>query len=189
MGTTVPLEWRFELESSAALTIDEFGDRLDAPNVDGQFAAYSEGGRQADLDEVIDAAEPIGYYANYAIYRMRPEFGSTELFSMLHFFKSPYLRPNEETGAPQVVDPAEVPGNRSAPKQPLPLPERPRRIALHSHTVDVVHGGGGTDAPAQESPLILVRGDGKVGSSVSAGAGPVIGARDDGWLRPSPVAG
>ena len=103
-GKKVPLEWRFELESGGALTIDELGDRLAATSVDGQFAAYS-AGREADLDQVIDPSGPIGYYGNYAIYHMRPEFGSEDLFSMLHFFKSPYLRPNPETGEPEVDDP------------------------------------------------------------------------------------
>ena len=39
---------------------------------------------------------------------MRPEFGSEDLFSMLHFFKSPYLRPHPKTGEPQVADPVEM---------------------------------------------------------------------------------
>jgi hypothetical protein len=106
-GKKVPLEWRFELESGRALTIDELGDRLTAPNVDGQFATYSTG-REVDLDQVIDPAGPIGYYGNYAIYHMRPEFGSEDLFAMLHFFKSPYLRPNPGTGEPEVEDPVQI---------------------------------------------------------------------------------
>ncbi|HET9003258.1 MAG TPA: hypothetical protein VFN39_04560, partial [Gemmatimonadaceae bacterium] len=104
-GRKVPLEWRFELESSGALTIEELCDRLDAPNVNGQFAAYSTG-REAELDQVIDPAGPVGYYGNYAIYQMRPEFAGGELFSMLHFFKSPWLRPNRVTGEAEVADPA-----------------------------------------------------------------------------------
>ena len=106
-GKKVPLEWRFELESGPTLTIDELGDRLAATNVDGQFAAYS-AGREADLDQVIDPAGPIGYYGNCAVYQMRSEFGSGDLFSMLHFFKSPYLRPNPETGEPEVEDPVQI---------------------------------------------------------------------------------
>ena len=101
-GKKVPLEWRFELESGGALTIDALGERLSAPSVDGLFAAYSTG-RQADLDQVIDPAGPLGYYGNYAIYQMRPEFGSADLFSMLHFFKSPFLRVDPETGAADVA--------------------------------------------------------------------------------------
>ncbi|HEU4996919.1 MAG TPA: hypothetical protein VFT29_19010 [Gemmatimonadaceae bacterium] len=101
-GKKVPLEWRFELETGAALTIDELCDRLSATHVDGQFAAYS-GGREADLDEVIDPS-PIGYYGNYCIYRMRPEFGGGDLFSMLHFFKSPYLRITPKIVEPEVED-------------------------------------------------------------------------------------
>ena len=106
-GKKVPLQWRFELESAGSLTIDDLGDRLAATTVDGQFATYS-GGRDAELDEVIDPAGPLGYYANYAIYRMRPEFGGEDLFSMLHFFKSGYLRPNPETGEPEVEDPVQI---------------------------------------------------------------------------------
>ena len=100
----VPLEWRFELESGGALTIDALGDRLAATNVDGQFTTYA-GGRDAYLDQLIDPARPIGYYANYAIYRMRPEFGSSDAFAMLHFFKSPYLRFDADAAAPVVDDP------------------------------------------------------------------------------------
>ena len=109
LGKKVPLEWRFELElgAGAALTIEDFGDRLSATNVDAQFAAYS-GGREADLDQLIDPAGPVGYYGNYAIYRMRPEYGADDFFSMLHFFKSPYLRPSAETGLPEVEDPAQI---------------------------------------------------------------------------------
>lgn len=97
-GTRVPLEWRFELDSGAALTIDELCDRLSATSVHGQFAAYS-GGREADLDEVIDPS-PVGYYGNYCIYRMRPEFSSEDIFSMLNFFMAPYI------GTPETMEPA-----------------------------------------------------------------------------------
>jgi hypothetical protein len=103
-GKKVPLDWRFEIETGGPLHIDELCDRLSEPNVDAQFTAYSSG-READLDQVIDPTGPVGYHANYAIYHMRPEFGSEDLFSMLHFFKSPYLQPNPETGEPQVTDP------------------------------------------------------------------------------------
>lgn len=106
-GRKVPLDWRFELESAGTLTIDELGARLTTASVDGQFAAYS-GGREMDLDRLIDPAGPIAYYGNCAVYRMRPELGSAELFSMLHFFKSPYLRPNPVTGEPEVDDPAQI---------------------------------------------------------------------------------
>lgn len=106
-GRKVPLEWRFELESSGALTIEELCARLDAPDVNGRFAAYS-AGREAELDQVIDPAGPVGYYANYAVYQMRPELASGDLFSMLHFFKSPWLRPNRKTGQPEVADPAQA---------------------------------------------------------------------------------
>jgi hypothetical protein len=130
-GRKLPLEWRFELESGGALTIDELGDRLGATNVDGQFAAYS-GGREAALDQVIDPSGPIGYYGNYAIYRMRPEFGSEDVFSMLHFFKSPYLRPNRETGEPEVADPEEIPLTDDLTAVDLLRRRRTRRIVLDS---------------------------------------------------------
>jgi hypothetical protein len=103
-GNKVPLDWRFELRSGTGLTVDELGDRLAAKAVDGQFAAYA-GGREASLDQVIDAGSPIGYYGNCAVYPMRPQFASDELFSMLHFFRSPYLRPDQEEGFPVVTDP------------------------------------------------------------------------------------
>ena len=106
-GKKVPLEWQFELESGSELTIDELGDRLAATNVDGHFAAYS-GGREADLDRLIDPAGLLGYHGNYAVFRMRPEFGADDLFSMLHFFKSPYLTRSSETGEPIVDDPGQI---------------------------------------------------------------------------------
>jgi hypothetical protein len=103
----VPLDWRFELEAGGALTIDELAERLARNSVDGQFAAYSDG-HDADLEQLIDPASPIGYYGNYTVYRMRPEFGTGDLFAMLHFFKSPYLRANAQTGAAEVADPEEI---------------------------------------------------------------------------------
>jgi hypothetical protein len=106
-GKKMPLEWQFELEAGSNLTIDELGERLAATSVDGHFAAYS-GGREADLDRLIDPAGLLGYHGNYAVYRMRPEVGAADLFSMLHFFKSPYLRHNPETGKPVVDDPAKM---------------------------------------------------------------------------------
>jgi len=104
-GRKVPLDWRFELEAGPSLTIEELADRLVAPNLDSQFSAYS-GGREVELDDLIEPTGPIGYYGNYAVHPMRAAFGSADLFSMLHFFKSPYLRPNPETGAPEVDDPS-----------------------------------------------------------------------------------
>lgn len=101
-GHKLPLEWWFELDAGDALSIEAFTDRLTASDVDGQFAAYS-GGREADVDQVIDPAGLVGHYGNYAVFSMRPECGSADLFSMLHFFKSPYLQPHPVTGEP-VVD-------------------------------------------------------------------------------------
>ena len=106
-GKKMPLDWQFEVESGSELTIDELGDRLAATSVDGHFAAYS-GGREADLDRLIDPAGLLGYHGNYAVFRMRPEFGAEELFSMLHFFKSPYLGRDPETGESVVDDPEKL---------------------------------------------------------------------------------
>ena len=103
-GKRVPLEWRFELESGPDLTIDSLADRLATGNVDGHFATYSRG-PEADLDQLIDPAGLIGHHGNYAVFRMRPEFAGAGLFSMLHFFKSPYLWPNPHTGETEVDDP------------------------------------------------------------------------------------
>ena len=134
-GRKVPLEWRFELESGGGLSIDELVDRLAASNVDGQFAAYSSS-READLDQVIDPAGPIGYYGNYAVYQMRAELGSEDLFSMLHFFKSPYLRANPETGEPEVADPMQIELAESpAVASNSFRRERARRIALETDGV------------------------------------------------------
>ena len=114
-GRKVPLDWSFEMEAAGALTIDELSARLSATHVTGQFVAYSTG-READLDRLIDSAAPLGYYGNYAIYPMRPEFASEELFAMLHFFKSPYLRYNPETGDAEMEYPEEIVCNESAPE-------------------------------------------------------------------------
>ena len=140
LGKRVPLDWRFELESGDAMTIDQFGDRLTATSVDGQFAAYT-AGREADLDQVIDPAGPIGYYGNYAVYHMRPEFGSGDLFSMLHFFKSPYLRPTPDTGAPEVEDPVQMEMSEDpAVAATLFRRERARRMVLDTDglVIDVI---------------------------------------------------
>jgi hypothetical protein len=135
-GRRVPLEWRFELESGAVLTMDELAERLAATHVDGQFVTYSNG-REAELDQVVDAARPLGYYGNYAVYQMRPELGSDELFSMLHFFKSPYLRPGSATCAPEIDDPVLI----DATDDPaLYRRERVRHIAVDTDAlvVDVI---------------------------------------------------
>lgn len=151
-GRKVPLDWRFELASGGALTIEELGDRLAAPDVDGQFAAYA-GGREADLDQVIDPAGPIGYYGNYAVYRMRPELGGDDLFSILHFFKSPYLRPNPETGEPEVDDPTSIQiGGDPAVAADVFRRERVRRITIDSGALvmDVVRSA--EPAAAEQAP-------------------------------------
>ena len=135
-GTAVPLDWRFELESESGMTIDELASRLTAPQVDGQFAAYS-GGREMDLEQLIDLSGPIGYYGNYAIYHMRPELGDADLFSMLHFFKSPYLRPSRETGQPEVADPLEI---ASAEDPGIAASDRVRHVAIDADglVIDVI---------------------------------------------------
>lgn len=204
-GKKVPLEWRFELETAGALTIDQLCDRLGAEQVQGQFAAYSTG-READLDQVIDPAAPIGYYANYAIYRIRTEFASDDLFSMLHFFKSPYLRDNPETGEPEVGDPLD---GETADEL---LQERIRRITLDVNGVvrDVIRAAqtekaesepGSDECAADEAPtagqLVIVdrcengllcasgRGTGGdarwaiVGSGAEGHAGALIGHAHD----------
>jgi hypothetical protein len=135
-GKRVPLEWQFELATGAALTIEELRGRLGARDVDGQFAAYS-AGRDVELDQVIDPAGPVAFYGNYAVYHMRPEFGGPEVFAMLHFFKSPYLRPDAATGAPSVDDPARI----AIGADPVALArfrqERGRRITVDTDSVIV----------------------------------------------------
>ena len=156
-GRKVPLDWRFELQSKAALTIDALRDQLCGANVDGQFVAWSTG-REAELDQVIDPSGPIGYYANCAIYRMRPEFGSADLFAMLHFFKSPWLRPHPETGEPDVADPEEIQAGADAAALEQFRRERTRRIALEGVVTEVMHraapeaGTGGPNSRAIDFP-------------------------------------
>lgn len=155
-GKKVPLEWRFELESGGALSIDQLFDRLAATNVDGQFVVYSPG-READIDQVIDPAGPIGYYGNYAVYRMRAELGSEDLFSMLHFFKSPYLRANPETGEAELEDPLQIQlSEYPAIASDLFFRERARRITLDTNgvVIDVVQRAESVDvaAPSFDEP-------------------------------------
>ena len=154
-GKKMPLEWQFELESGTQLTIDELGDRLTATTVDGHFAAYS-AGREADLDRLIDPAGLLGYHGNYAVFRMRPEFGAEDLFSMLHFFKSPYLTRNPETLATVVDDPSKIrmcDGDGSGPddSETAYRRERARMISLETDgmVIDLVRS-----APAEASVAI-----------------------------------
>ncbi|OLS26989.1 MAG: hypothetical protein HeimC2_13320, partial [Candidatus Heimdallarchaeota archaeon LC_2] len=45
----------------------------------------------AKLHEIINPAGPIGYYGNYAIFYIRPEFSGDQLFTILEIIKTPYL--------------------------------------------------------------------------------------------------
>ena len=146
------------------MTIDDLCDRLDAPNVDGQFASYSQG-REAELDQLIDPAGPIGYCGNYAMYHMRPEFGSNEMFSMLHFFKSPYLRPNPETGEIEVDDPVQI-QTAETPAASAAGDHRVRQLVLDTDgvIVDVVRRAepAPEEPEAPEEPSRSEEGDGLV---------------------------
>lgn len=200
----MPLEWRFALEPRAGLTIDQLSARLSAPAVDGQFAAYSTG-RNADLDQVIDASGPIGYFANYAIYRMRPEFGRADLFAMLHFFKSPYV---PAPGIPAVV--AEDPAAADTVEEPqATVDEVPVVQAL---SLIVPEQAGTAGGPQSGTFVIGVPGTAALLSTGSAppivdntdvvharGRAPDVRIqiaprertfvpRDDEWLRACPVA-
>lgn len=105
MGITVPMEWYFEPDVGNPHDVDGLAQQLwDSDGdgfINGRFVAYS-GGREADLSDVIVPAGPIGYYGNYALYYIRPEFAGKDIFSMLSFFKSPYMYEGE------VMDPAQI---------------------------------------------------------------------------------
>jgi hypothetical protein len=187
-GRKVPLEWRFELECGGSLMIEELARRLTTDNVDAHFASYA-GGREADLDQLIDPAGPIAYYGNYAVYRMRPEFGSADFFSMLHFFKSPYLGATPDTGKPRVEGPARG--------------EIARRFVIDTDgvIVDVIHTRAPIDEPeCVESETIPAAPPAQGGvipcnsnaidlRFPSGNAGELVLRRDDRAAAPSLIAG
>ena len=108
-GIKVPLEWQFELESGGSMSLSDVIGMLatGSANIPGHFVAYA-GGQEVDLADLINPAGPIGFHGNYAVYYMRPEYASADLFSMLHLFKSPYLFPDEDSGTEELLDPLQI---------------------------------------------------------------------------------
>jgi hypothetical protein len=111
LGKKLPLEWRFEPLIGDSMTIDQFVTLIEEAAttgmIDGQFVPVV-GGREVPLHEVLNPAGPIGYYGNYALYYMRPEFVSGEVFAILHFVKSPYLYFDSNQQADVVMDPVQI---------------------------------------------------------------------------------
>jgi len=82
-GIMVPLVWE------SLLTDDN-------DNIIAKEATPVDDCEEVNIADLINPAGPIGYHGNYAIFYMRPEYASKEMFEMLHQLKNPYLYPSTE---------------------------------------------------------------------------------------------
>lgn len=111
LGVRVPLEWRYEVTSE---NVEEMLDRIlqgeimrpysdNTYSVDGEFVGVDVG---VDIADLINPAGPIGFYGNYAIYYIRPEYSFSDIFTMLQILKTPYLYyPEGDKDHPTLMDP------------------------------------------------------------------------------------
>ncbi len=72
-------------------------------DLDGEF--IGDWDTCVDITDLINPAGPIGYYGNYAIYYLKPEFIRSELFTMLQIMKTPYLYYPNMGAKPILMDP------------------------------------------------------------------------------------
>lgn len=107
----IPVDWMFVPRPGQQLTIDEFvqafGQDSDT-GISGEFSADPQG-RTVPLVDLINPAGPIGFYGNYAMFYLRPEFaGDGDFQQLLNIFKSPYTAFDPELQQTVVVDPAQA---------------------------------------------------------------------------------
>ncbi len=107
-GVRVPLDWHFEPQLGGEMPIDEFVETFGSDSeagVAGTFRADPQG-RFLPLADLVNPAGPIGFFGNYALFSLRPEYaGSSDLWPLLDVFKTPYTAHDDELGLTVVVDP------------------------------------------------------------------------------------
>ncbi len=116
MDTQVPTEWVFVKSGETGpitMTLEELSAEIIASETapGGQTTFELEGdfvpveGSEVNLAEIINPSGPIGYYGNYAIYYMRPEYTGADIFDMLQILKTPYLYYEDALSVPVLMDP------------------------------------------------------------------------------------
>jgi hypothetical protein len=101
-GVRVPLRW--------VRTVIDADDVVDALTGGGDgipitFVA-DESGPSVLLADLINPAGPIGYFGNFAVYYLRQEYASPDIFEVLQHFKAPYVELDAE-GEPILMEPRE----------------------------------------------------------------------------------
>lgn len=107
LGLSLPVNWEFHPNEGQPIPIDELVNIVGsdgAIDLDGTYEPTPDS-VSIPIGDLINPAGPISFYANYAVYYMRPEYMQGNIFSMLNFYKAPYLFYEEGTSQPQMIDP------------------------------------------------------------------------------------
>jgi hypothetical protein len=105
LGLSLPVNWEFRPNDGQPISIDNLLDTLAAgDDLDGTYQPAPDS-QTIPVTDLINPAGPISFYANYAVYYMRPEYMQGNIFSMLNFYKSPYLHYEEGASRPEMIDP------------------------------------------------------------------------------------
>jgi hypothetical protein len=107
LGIALPVNWEFHPNEGQPISIDSLVNIIGsegAIDLDGTYEPAPDS-ITIPIVDLINPAGPISFYANYAVYYMRPEYMQGNIFSMLNFYKAPYLFYEEESSQPQMIDP------------------------------------------------------------------------------------
>jgi hypothetical protein len=126
LGLGIPTEWDFVLEEpdpeELFVKIENASENEEGDIVielDGWYVANPES--SVSISDIIDPSGPIGFFGNYALFEMKPEYSGENIFPMLNDLKTPYLyvepsetedceapeeaSQNASTSAPVILDP------------------------------------------------------------------------------------
>ena len=73
--------------------------------LDGYFVYDDDPETFVNIVNLINPAGPIGFYGNYAIYYIKPEYTTLDIFKMLDILKMPYLYYESADSSPILMDP------------------------------------------------------------------------------------
>ena len=73
--------------------------------LDGYFVYDEDRESFVNIEKLINPAGPIGFYGNYAIYYIKPEYTTLDIFKMLDILKMPYLYYESADSSPILMDP------------------------------------------------------------------------------------
>lgn len=105
LDLSLPVNWEFHPNDGEPVPIDSLLTMLnDGDDIDGTYRPAPDS-VTVPVADLINPAGPISFYANYSVYYMRPEYMQGNIFSMLNFYKSPYLYYASSTSEPELIDP------------------------------------------------------------------------------------